>query len=108
MLYFCPTGFQIPYNLKKKYINITEQKMAIPKISQHNIFSSYSHPSLSLSFLSSSTALSSILSPFRLCSVFLAAPFPPSHSFPGIRSTCALWSHSPRVLYLLVFVAVIK
>jgi hypothetical protein len=50
--------------------------MTIPKIYQHNIFNSYSHPSLSLYFLSSSTPLSSILSPFRLHSVFLAAPFP--------------------------------
>jgi hypothetical protein len=70
--------------------------MAIPKISQHNIFNSYYHPSLSLSFLSSSTPLSSILSPFRLRSVFFAAPLPPSISFRRIRSTCALSSHSPR------------
>jgi hypothetical protein len=74
--------------------------MAIPKISQHNLFNSYSHPSFSLSFLSSYTPLSSILSPFRLRSVFLAAPFPPSLSFRRIGSTCAR-SSSRHILHLL-------
>jgi hypothetical protein len=49
MLYFCPRGFQIPYNKKIYiYINITEQKMAIPKTSQHNLFE-FVFPPLSFS-----------------------------------------------------------
>jgi hypothetical protein len=70
--------------------------MTIPKISQHNIFNSYSHPSLSLSFLSCSTPLSSILSPFRLRSVF-----PPLLSLPLAHFVAA----APHVLYRLTLLA---
>jgi hypothetical protein len=56
--------------------------MAIPKISQHNIFNSYSHPSLSLSFLSSFTHAISL--PSSLLSIplsfhfLIGIPIPPA------------------------------
>jgi hypothetical protein len=56
------------------------------------------HPSPSLSFPSSSMSLLSILSPFRLHSVFHPVSFPPL-SFRYIYSTCAGLTHSLLIAY---------
>jgi hypothetical protein len=65
-----PTGFQIPaYSFISTKLKLNTSK--------NNIFLSIPHHSVSRSFLSSSVSLSSILSPFRLRSVFRC-----------IRSTC--------------------
>jgi hypothetical protein len=60
------------------------------------IFISIPHPFFFLFFPSSSISLSSILSPFRLHSVFLPVSFFPSLSFRYIHSTCAQLSLSPH------------
>jgi hypothetical protein len=74
MCCICPSGFQIP-DYKYKINN--------------------SKPLSFLFFPSSSISLSSILSPFRLHSVFLLVPlFPLSLSFRYIHSTCAQLSLS--------------
>jgi hypothetical protein len=53
----------------------------------------------------SSKSLSFIQSPFRLHSVFLPVPFPPSLSFRSIHSTCAQLSFSPHSTFSTFFLS---
>jgi hypothetical protein len=82
---FCPTGF-------KGYLYI----YTISKEINTTFFLSIPYPTPSLSFPPFSIPLSSILSLFRLRSVFLPVPYPPSLSVRRIRSTCARSSLSPH------------
>jgi hypothetical protein len=79
----CFTSFRIRDSLQFKciHITITKHKITIPKFSKITFLIPIPHhPSPSLSFTSSSISLSFFLSPFRLHSVFLSVPFPPSLS----------------------------
>jgi hypothetical protein len=88
----CPTGFPIPVVqlcLNRNYNSHKENK----------IFFSIPHIFPSIFLLSSSISLSSILSSFRLCSVLLPAPFPPSLSLSSQHIVHLLSSPSRQFLF---------
>jgi hypothetical protein len=88
----CPTGFPIPVVQLCLNRNYNSHK-------ENNIFFSISHSFPSIFFLSSSISLSSILSSFRLCSVLLPAPFPPSLSLSWQHIVHLLSSPSRQFLF---------
>jgi hypothetical protein len=90
MVYFAPRSFG--FLVTAEHTNIIKPKITIPKIT---FLIPFLYPSLSPAFPSSFIFLSYIVSPFRLHSVFLVAPFTPSLSIRYIHSTCAQLSLSP-------------
>jgi hypothetical protein len=91
-MFICPTGFRL-----QLCINI---KITILK---NSIFISIPHLFLFLFFPSSSISFSSILSPFRLHSLFLPIPFLPFLSFRYIHFTCARLSLSTHTTFCIFF-----